>query len=190
MSERLPLPRYVDWPIFPFEVVDGDLAVKELIDRLDAELPRAGEGDRPCDACVREDGDFVWVDDRWRLSALPERPTPLDVVLILETRAHADLGDLDELHAGELGRLTVAVERAMLETLTDVGRVHVYRWSDGAAHFHQWFMPRPAGAWQFSGWSLPLWEQLLPARPATEVAAAARAVAAQLADTYGGRAIA
>ncbi len=46
--------------------------------------------------------------------------------------------------------------------LGTVGRVHINRWGDGGSHFHVWFLGRPKGAWQFSGYSLPLWGFILP----------------------------
>ena len=36
------------------------------------------------------------------------------------------------------------------------GRVHLYRWGDGGAHFHVWFLPRPLAARH--GHPLPVWE--------------------------------
>lgn len=63
--------------------------------------------------------------------------------------------------------------------LGTVGRVHVNRWGDGGSHFHVWFLGRPKGAWQFSGFSLPYWGFILPSqdertrdREASQVAAA------------------
>ena len=64
------------------------------------------------------------------------------MVLILESRSHLDLGDLPNLHAAELGVMTVRIERA-IRSLDGVERVHVNRWGDGAAHFHQWFLGAP-----------------------------------------------
>ena len=66
------------------------------------------------------------------------------------------------------------VERAIL-ALGDVGRVHLYRWGDGGAHFHVWFMPRPLGMLEASGMMLPLWEDVLPNVTDEELADAAKA---------------
>src|SRR5829696_1867084 len=71
------------------------------------------------------------------------------------------------------------VERAIL-ALGDVGRVHLYRWGDGGAHFHVWFMPRPLGMLEASGMMLPLWEDVLPNVTDEELADAAKRVAAAL----------
>ena len=61
-------------------------------------------------------------------------------------------------------REAVKVEKAqnLMRLAGDVGRVHLYRWGDGGAHFHVWFMPRPLGMLEASGMMLPLWEDVLP----------------------------
>jgi hypothetical protein len=59
-----------------------------------------------------------------------------------------------------------------------VGRVHLYRWGDGGAHFHVWFIPRPLGMLEATGMALPLWEDVLPNVTDQELADAARQVAA------------
>ena len=64
--------------------------------------------------------------------------------------------------------------------LGDIGRVRVNRWGDGAAHFHVWFLGRPAGAWQFSGYTLPLWGFTLPGLPPAQHEANQTRVAAHL----------
>ena len=71
------------------------------------------------------------------------------------------------------------VERAVL-ALGDVGRVHLYRWGDGGAHFHVWFVPRPLGMIEASGAMLPLWEDVLPNVPDEQLRTAAEKVAAAM----------
>jgi hypothetical protein len=83
--------------------------------------------------------------------------------------------------AADFGRVASRVERAIL-SLGDVGRVHLYRWGDGGAHFHVWFIPRPLGMVEATGAMLPLWEDVLPSIPDEEMAAAARRVAAAMGD--------
>ena len=98
----------------------------------------------------------------------------------LASKVHADsFSDLPAEVAAEFGPVAARVERAIL-TLGDVGRVHLYRWGDGGAHFHVWFMPRPLGMLEASGMMLPLWEDVLPNVPDEELAAAARRVAAAM----------
>ena len=57
----------------------------------------------------------------------------------------------------------------------------LYRWGDGGAHFHVWFMPRPLGMLEASGAFLPIWEDVLPNVPDEQAVAAAHRVAAALA---------
>jgi hypothetical protein len=56
----------------------------------------------------------------------------------------------------------------------------LYRWGDGGAHFHVWFMPRPLGMTEAAGPMLPIWEDVLPNVPDEELAAAAKRVAAAM----------
>jgi hypothetical protein len=98
-----------------------------------------------CRASSRPDEDFVWVSRRWRLRSYGgSQPYPLPLILLLEPRAHLDLGELDDVLAAELGVLTVHLERA-ITGLGGIGRVHVVRWGDGGAHLHVWFIARPEG---------------------------------------------
>ena len=62
----------------------------------------------------------------------------------------------------------------------DVARVHLYRWGDGGAHFHVWFLPRPLGMVEAAGMMLPLWEDVLPNVPDEELAGAATRVGAAM----------
>jgi hypothetical protein len=71
------------------------------------------------------------------------------------------------------------VERAIL-SLGNVARVHLYRWGDGGAHFHVWFLPRPLGMVEASGMMLPIWEDALPNVLDEELLAAAKGVAAAM----------
>ncbi len=91
---------------------------------------------------------------------------------------HVDsFSDLPEPLAADFGRVAARVEKAMLSTLDDVGRVHLYRWGDGGAHFHVWFLPRPLGMLDACGMMLPLWEDVLPNVTNEELADAARRIA-------------
>ena len=95
----------------------------------------------------------------------------------LASRVHVDsFADLPDDVAADFGRIAARVERAVL-SLGGVARVHLYRWGDGGAHFHVWFLPRPLGMVEASGMMLPLWEDVLPNVPDEELAGAARRVA-------------
>lgn len=70
--DPLPLPDFVGWPIFPFV---GDLQVREVQPRRAEDHPRDGEpGGSPCRACAAPDAEYLWVDDRWRVTP-PLRPS-------------------------------------------------------------------------------------------------------------------
>jgi hypothetical protein len=151
------LPPFVDWPAFPFE---GDLRIKPLQEPVDAEPPRRGDRQEQCAACHTPDSAYLWSNERWRLKS-PPAPSGLPVVVILEPRAHLDLGDLSTMHAAELGVLTVRLERA-IRSLESVAQVHVNRWGDGTAHLQQWFLARPAGYLQLRGPFMTMWDEILP----------------------------
>jgi hypothetical protein len=152
------LPRFVEWPIFPFE---GDLRVRRYDPLHEHDYPRSGEaGGGPCEACGTNDDEYVWVDDRWRVKA-PKRTSGVPVQLFLETRAHVDMDELDSTMAGELGLLLVRLDRAV-QAVGNIGRVHMSRWGDGGSHFHMWIYGRPRGARQMLGFCLPMWAMILP----------------------------
>lgn len=148
------------------------------------EPPRQGEsGPADCDQCARPDEDFLWTDEHWRLSSAGT-PSGLPAVVLLQPRAHHDLLDLPPERAVELGPMLQRVEAAVL-SLGGIGRVHVNRWGDGAAHLHLWLIARPAGMMQLRGSTLPLWMDVLPALPAEVRAATAGRIAAAMAAGGG-----
>src|SRR5262245_49822425 len=157
-SADLPLPAFVNWPIFPFI---GDMRVRAVQPRAAADWPRSGEpGGARCKSCQEPDERCIWVDDRWRVLA-PEARSAVPVQLFLETREHVDLDGLDQVHAAELGQLIVRLDRA-IQAVGGVGRVHMSRWGDGASHFHLWFYARPLGDPQMLGFCLLMWAEILP----------------------------
>ena len=179
-SAPLTVPDVVNWPIFPFE---GDMRVREIQPRLDQERVRNGDpGGDPCHRCAEDASNDapIWSNGRWAVRRLTfnGRASPFPAYM-LEIVEHADIDALTEDLAAELGVLTLRLNNALL-TLGTVGRVHFNRWGDGAAHFHVWFLGRPAGAWQFSGYTLPLWGFTLPSLPEDELAANDLAIAASL----------
>lgn len=151
---ELSLPAFVDWPIFPFE---GELRVKQWPD-LEQDMPRAGEGGKPCPSCDRGDEHYLWVDDRWRVVATDRLAVP---AVFLETREHLDLSDLSEEMAAEYGQLQVRLDRAFLAS-GGIGRTHMNRWGDGGSHFHLWCYGRPIGTMSMLGFGMPMWAQILP----------------------------
>lgn len=178
------LPAFTSSPSFPLE---GIFTVKALEDAQAIELPRTGEDIADCAACQSSDASYIWANERWRVRAT-ERPTGLPMVLLLEPRSHLDFGDLPNLLAAELGVMSVRVERA-IRSLDEVGRVHVFRWGDEAAHLQLWFMGRSRGRRQLQGRFLPMWDDIL--RPGSEPQWKENLamIAAWLAD-FGGTALA
>ena len=143
------------------------------------EPPRRGEpGGPPCRICEGRTTAAVWSDDNWTLH--PPVGGSLPGAVWLASRDHADsFSDLSENLQADFGRVAALVESAIL-ALGDVGRVHLYRWGDGGAHFHVWFLPRPLGMVEAQGMMLPLWEDALPNVPDEELADAAKRVAAAM----------
>src|SRR4029453_5833545 len=140
------------------------------------EPPRRGEqGGPPCGICGGKTTSAVWSDDNWTLHPPVGGGRPGAVWLA--SRVHvAPFSAPPEPLQADFGRVAARVERAIL-SLGDVARVHLYRWGDGGAHFHVWFLPRPLGVLEAAGIMLPLWEDVLPNVPDAELAAAAERVA-------------
>lgn len=178
--DNLKVPDVVSWPIFPF---DGDLHVRKIEPYLDEERVRNGDpGGEPCFRCdgKQDDGGPIWSNENWAVRPITfnGRSSPFPAYM-LETVAHIDIDGLTEDMAAEMGVLSLRLNNAIL-SLGDIGRVHLNRWGDGAAHFHIWFLGRPKGAWQFSGYTLPLWGFTLPGLPSAEHEANHTQVAAEL----------
>lgn len=160
----LPLPDVVNWPIFPFK---GDLEVRTVKPFAEEERIRAGDpGGPPC-GCSGEEGAFeslpeIWANQRWRVTPIlfGEQRAPFPAYM-LNTVEHMDFEDLDHELAAEFGVMCMRMDRA-IRAIGSIGRVHMNRWGDGGSHFHVWFLGRPKGAWQLSGYTLPLWGFTLP----------------------------
>ncbi|CAN7561875.1 hypothetical protein LJR027_003872 [Terrabacter sp. LjRoot27] len=139
----------------------GPLTSRAPSPRIVPEPPRRGEpGGEECGVCSHHTSSSVWSDEHWTLH--PAVGGSLPGTVWLASREHVDsLVDLPAAVAASFGLVLARVERAIL-ALGDVGRVHVYRWGDGGAHFHVWLMPRPLGMLDANGPMLPLWEDVLP----------------------------
>lgn len=168
------------WEVFPYEQdEEGRVGVKKLRSPVLPEPPRGGEdGPEDCVICRKPDSAYLWTDEHWRITLPQDRPG-VPSVLMLEPRAHADLRTLAPERAVELGPMIQRVERA-LAGLDDVGRVHLYRWGDGLAHLHLWFVTRPVGMMQMRGAFLPAWDGILPMIPDELYQATNRRLAAAL----------
>jgi diadenosine tetraphosphate (Ap4A) HIT family hydrolase len=160
-KDALRMPPVEEWEAWPFE---GELRPKALLPPITSEPPRHGVDGVGCWACDATDDEFVWTNERWRLSATRE-PTGLPVIVILHPREHyADPGDLPDEPAAELGVMIARVERAV-RSVGEIGRVHVCRWGDGSEHLHWWFVARPARLPQLTTSLVAIWDDVLPPLP-------------------------
>ena len=186
-SGRLPMSPVAEWEVFPWEVVGGDLVPKVLRAPVASEAPRNGDpGGDPCHTCTGSRSEsWIWENERWTLRPFHRGGMPL--VLFLEPREHLDLTDLDDDLAAENGRLTVWISRIM-SNLPHVGRVHVLRVGDGAAHLHWWFIARPERFPGILGSMAMEWDEMLPPPPEEIWRADLETVARRLA-THDGRAL-
>jgi diadenosine tetraphosphate (Ap4A) HIT family hydrolase len=144
------------------------------------EPPRRGDpGGEPCAVCPGTEGPhIVWSNQDWLLNHGVQ--TSLAGAVWLATREHYEsFADLPPTLAADFGILAGRIDRALL-ALPNVARTHVYRWGDGGAHFHVWFLPRPLGMLQARGMMLPLWEELLPPASEEAIAVAKASIAACL----------
>ena len=155
------------------------LVPREPGERVIPEPPRRGEaGGPPCGICTGRATPAVWSDENWTLH--PPVGGSLHGAVWLASRVHVDsFADLPGPLAADFGRVAARVERAIL-SLGEVARVHLYRWGDGGAHFHVWFLPRPLGMVEAAGMMLPLWEDVLPNVSDDELTRAAERIAAAM----------
>jgi diadenosine tetraphosphate (Ap4A) HIT family hydrolase len=152
-------PPVAEWDTWPF---NDDIRPRTL-EAPAAEPPRDGEGGLGCDGCTKPDADYLWTDERWRLTAFG--PSGLPVVIVLEPRAHYDTpGELPDELAREMGVMLGRVERAVM-TVDGIERVHIGRYGEGAAHLHWWFMGRPTGLRQLASSFAGIWGDVLPPTP-------------------------
>jgi hypothetical protein len=157
--DALRTPAVQEWATWPFE---GPVRPRALA-APGPEPQRDGEDGVDCSACAKPDGNYLWTDDHWRLMAL--EPSGLPLILILEPRAHHDgPANLPDDLAREQGIMLGRVERAVLSA-GEIGRVHIGRWGEGAAHLHWWFIARPAGLPQLASSMAEIWDDVLPPTP-------------------------
>ncbi len=181
---HLPMPPMGGWDIFPWVVVDGEIAPRSLQPPTDEE-PRWGESaDKPCASCAGfPPENVVWEDDVWVLTH-HGAPSGLPLVLTLHPRDHLDLGELDDDQASQLGRITNRLVR-VLENLPNIGRAHTMRYGDGGAHLHQWFLARTARLSPVLGSPAIEWDEIIPPGPEDVWRADLHTVAEKLAN-WGG----
>ncbi|MGH9172025.1 MAG: hypothetical protein ACRD0Z_14340 [Acidimicrobiales bacterium] len=148
-------------------------------ERVIPEPARRGEpGGDPCGICTGVATSAVWSDGHWTLH--PPVGGSLPGAVWLASTEHVDsFSDLSPGAAASFGHVVAKVEKAIL-SLGGMARVHLYRWGDGAAHFHVWLIPRPLGMLEAQGMMLPLWEDVLPNVADEELREAAERIAAAI----------
>jgi diadenosine tetraphosphate (Ap4A) HIT family hydrolase len=157
------------------------LVPREASERVIPEPPRRGEpGGDTCGICAGVTTSAVWSDEHWTLH--PPVGGSLRGAVWMASKEHVDsFCDLSADAARTFAEVAGRVEQAIL-SLGGIARVHLYRWGDGAAHFHVWFVPRPLGMLEARGMMLPLWEDAMENVPDEELRDAAEQVAAALAS--------
>jgi diadenosine tetraphosphate (Ap4A) HIT family hydrolase len=156
------------------------LTVIDPADLVVPEPPRRGEeGGEPCFPCSADsDANLIWADQHWTLHNPGQTGLPGSVWLA--SRVHFDsFADMPPEVGSTFAEVCGRVERAVL-ALGDVARVHLYRWGDGGAHFHVWFVPRPLGRLDMSGHLLMAWEDTMPAATEQQIAETGRRIAAAM----------
>lgn len=80
---------------------------------------------------------IVWEDEYWLLSRT-DGPTDMAAALLLQTREHTRVGQLDDDLASQFGRISNRVVR-IIENLPEAAYVDVSRYGAHRGHFHVWF---------------------------------------------------
>jgi diadenosine tetraphosphate (Ap4A) HIT family hydrolase len=160
-KDSLRMPPVEEWETWPFA---GELRPRTLAPPAEEDTPRHGAGGVDCWACTAPDDEFLWTNERWRLTT-PQGESGLPIVALLMPRKHyAEPGDLPDELAADLGIQLARIERAV-RSVGEIGRVHVCRWGDGGEHLHWWFMARPARLRQVTGSFVAIWDDVLPPLP-------------------------
>ena len=160
VAEALRTPPVHEWDTWPFE---GEIRPKRLAP-LTPEPAIQGQAGIDCRACAKPDSEYLWANERWRLTSLGE-PSGLPVIVLLEPREHfAAPADLPPEMAREQGVMLGRMERAVL-AVGGIARVHIGRWGEGAEHLHWWFIGRPEGFGQLRSSMAEIWDEVLPPTP-------------------------
>ena len=80
---------------------------------------------------------IIWQDEFWILS-YTDGPTDLAAALLLQTREHTRVGQLDDELASQFGRISNRLVR-IIENLPEAAYVDVARYGAHRGHFHVWF---------------------------------------------------
>ena len=154
-------------------------------DRVVPEPPRRGEpGGPPVRHLRRQDDTAVWSDETWTLhprsGAACRAPSGWRAASTSTRSATCPARRRRLRPRRRAGRAGDARARRL-------GRVHLYRWGDGGAHFHVWFVPRPLGHARGGRDDAAVWEDVLPNVTDEELAGGGAADRAPRCDDAHGR---
>jgi diadenosine tetraphosphate (Ap4A) HIT family hydrolase len=97
-----------------------------------------------CPECLRATTDaIVWEDENWILSRA-EHPESVAAALLLQTREHTKVGQLDDELSSEFGRIANRLVR-IVESSPQAEYVDVSRYGSHRGHFHVWFFAPAVG---------------------------------------------
>ncbi len=177
---HLPMPSYGEWDIFPWV---GDNLRPRVVQPPSDEPARQGEDAASCGCTGEPHARAIWTDGVWEVRPAGQ-PSGMPLVLFICPLAHLDYEDLDEEMAASLGVLSVRISK-IISAMPNIGRVHVMKAGDGAAHLHLWVMARTARMTHILGSPAIEWDEILPPGPEEIWQADLRHVAAALAGTSG-----
>lgn len=109
---------------------------EEVWARIVGAKRQAFQGDCPECAGVLPER-LVWEDESWILS-YTDGPAEMAASLLLQTREHTRVGQLDDELASQFGRISNRVVR-IIENLPEAAYVDVSRYGAHRGHFHVWF---------------------------------------------------
>ena|SRR5690349_644020 len=97
-----------------------------------------------CPECLRAATDrTVWEDEHWILTDA-EHGDDVAAALLLQTREHTKVGQLDDELASQFGRISNRLVR-IVESTPQAEYVDVSRYGADRGHFHVWFFSPAAG---------------------------------------------
>jgi diadenosine tetraphosphate (Ap4A) HIT family hydrolase len=108
---------------------------------VSATRPATDDG---CPECARVVPDrIVWEDEYWILSRA-DHPESVAAALLLQTREHSKVGQLDDELASQFGRISNRLVR-IVEGSPQVAYVDVSRYGADRGHFHVWYFAPAVG---------------------------------------------
>lgn len=100
--------------------------------------------DDGCSECLRVSTDrIVWENEHWVLTQA-DHPDSVAAALLLQTREHSTVGQIDDELASQFGRISNRLVR-IIESTPQAAYVDVSRYGADRGHFHVWFFAPSAG---------------------------------------------